>query len=135
VDVAQRITGKGGLDIVPALKANPELLDAFKLEVENMAQVNTTMQTEAISDHWPTYSWRPSIGFAVAYNVVIISTLVFIVFAIAIFTGHPEVLQYIPPMIMADAALLATVLPILGIASYWRGKMQASPLIPTDNRG
>lgn len=39
-------------------------------------------------------------------------------------------------MLGAMAMLLTGVAaPILGVASYWRGKMQADPAIPTLNRG
>jgi hypothetical protein len=33
------------------------------------------------------------------------------------------------------AGIIAVVSPILGIASWYRGKMQADPSIPTNNRG
>ncbi|WP_121309273.1 hypothetical protein [Paraburkholderia sp. BL17N1] len=29
----------------------------------NTAVVNQTMQVEAKADHWPTYAWRPFVGF------------------------------------------------------------------------
>ncbi|MGF6781128.1 hypothetical protein [Paraburkholderia sp. GAS334] len=47
----------------------------------------------------------------------------------------PMVLSYLPGMLGAEAAVMGTMAPVLGIASYFRGKMQANPAIPTDNRG
>jgi hypothetical protein len=41
----------------------------------------------------------------------------------------------LPTALGALAAINATVLPVLGIASWFRGKMQADPSIPTTNRG
>jgi hypothetical protein len=38
-------------------------------------------------------------------------------------------------MIGAMSALIGVTMPVLGIASYFRGKMQADPSVPTDNRG
>jgi hypothetical protein len=99
--------------------------------------VNATMQTEAKSDHWPTYSWRPAIGFAVAFNTAAASLLVIMVY-VAVVAGVSQAasaMSNLPMVLGALAAISATVLPILGIASYFRGKAQADPGIPTDNRG
>ena len=81
--------------------------------------VNTTMQAEAAADHWPTYSWRPFIGFV--FGVYIAS-----LFTLPLLGKTPVVMS--PDMVL-------TVGGILGIASFFRGKMQADPNIPTDNRG
>lgn len=111
-------------------------IDLERLAVTNAADVNKTMQTEAGSEHWPTYSWRPSIGFAVAINVLMTSLTVALAYVMVIFMDRkPDVLNYLPAMIGAMAALVAVVAPILGIASWFRGKMQADPAVPTVNRG
>ena len=48
-------------------------------------------------------------------------------------------LAQLPGMIGAEAGVMATMAPVLGIASWFRGKMQADsnnrPRVPTDNRG
>lgn len=114
------------------------------LAVANAGQVNTTMGAEAASQHWPTYSWRPAIGFAVAFNVGFTSIVVGIAYMMVIWglqgteaemDAQTDALQHIPAMIGAMAALIGVVSPILGIASWFRGKAQADPTIPTDNRG
>lgn len=98
----------------------------------NAVSVNQTMQAEANSERWPTYSWRPMIGFAVAFNVFASSILVLAVF-VPVMLGSKEAMAAVgqlPMVLGALAGINATVLPILGIASWFRGKMQADPTIP-----
>lgn len=106
-------------------------------ETAAIQSVNATMQVEAKADHWPTYSWRPAIGFGVAFNTVAASVLVLGVFT-AVVSGSPQAataVAQLPLVLGSLAAISGTVLPILGIASYFRGKMQADPSVATDNRG
>ena len=111
-------------------------IDLERLAVANAADVNKTMQAEAASEHWPTYSWRPTIGFAVAINVLMTSLTVALAYVMVIFMDRKaEVLNYIPAMIGAMAALVGVVAPILGIASWFRGKAQADPNVATTNKG
>ena len=81
--------------------------------------VNTTMQAEAKADHWPTYSWRPAIGFVFAAYVASL-------FVLPLFDKTPVALS--PDMTLAIGG-------ILGVASWFRGRMQADPRVPADNRG
>jgi hypothetical protein len=103
---------------------------------QNAGDINKTMQAEAAAEHWPTYSWRPAIGFAVAIDLVL-SVLVVAIAYIGVMAGEmkPEVLSYLPAMLGAMAALVGVASPILGIASWFRGRMQADPAVPTNNRG
>lgn len=116
-------------------------MEKLGVELERIAaqaaeSVNKTMQTEAAAEHWPTYSWRPAIGFAVAVNVVITSVVVALAFGGVILFARPaDPLSHVPAMIGAMAALIGVVSPILGIAAWFRGRMQADPKIPTVNRG
>lgn len=111
-------------------------IDLERLAVANAADVNKSIQAEAAAEHWPTYSWRPSIGFAVALNVLMTSVTVALAYVMVIFgEKKPEYLNYLPAMIGAMAALVGVVAPILGIASWFRGKAQADPSINTVNRG
>ena len=113
--------------------------DQAKAEIAAIAQasgdVNKTMQAEAASEHWPTYSWRPAIGFAVAVAVLLSVLTVFAAYGGAIFYGRTEGLSNLPGILAAIAGIIGVVAPILGIASYFRGKMQADPAINSDNRG
>lgn len=161
VAVAQAVTGQGTPDAaLAAIQANPELAMAFQTKlveshvelaniaadvekaqiagsVQNAGDINKTMQAEAGAEHWPTYTWRPFIGFAVGCNTFAAGVLVLIVFGPVMFGSAPAAaaLASLPTALGALAAINATVLPILGIASWFRGKMQADPTIDTVNRG
>lgn len=103
---------------------------------QNAGDINKTMQAEAAAEHWPTYSWRPAIGFSVAIALVLSVLVVALAYGGVMFAGgKPEVLSYLPAMLGAMAALVGVASPILGIASWFRGKMQADPGLPTVNRG
>lgn len=106
-------------------------------EVAAVTAVNTTMQAEAKSEHWPTYSWRPFIGFCVGFNVVVSSVLVLVVFLPVMFGNQQAAaaMAQLPSVLGALAAINATVLPILGIASWFRGKGQADPNVPMAMKG
>lgn len=103
--------------------------------VRAAADVNKSIQTEAASEHWPTYGWRPAIGFAVAIAVFLSVLTVFGAYGALIFTGNTQGLENLPGILAAVAGIIAVVSPILGIASWFRGKMQADPVIETTNKG
>lgn len=107
-----------------------------QLAAKNAEDINKTMQSEAGAEHWPTYSWRPFIGFVFGIQAGIMAlTVAFAYIAVMLGYAKPEILSYIPQMLAAMAALMAVEAPILGVASWFRGKMQADPTIPTVNRG
>ena len=118
-------------DVLAELSTNAEALQKTKefelthqetllrLQVEALTAVNKTMQVEAASDHWPTYSWRPFIGFM--FGLYIFSFVLLPLFGMA------------PMALSADLTL--AIGGILGVASWFRGKMQADPNVNTDNRG
>lgn len=97
--------------------------DLAKAELQASAQtigsVNTTMQAEAAAEHWPTYSWRPFIGFM--FGAYIGS-----MWLLPLFGKTPAPIS--PDLTLAVGA-------ILGVASWFRGRMQADPAVPTVNRG
>jgi hypothetical protein len=88
--------------------------------VAALQAVNQTMQAEAASEHWPTYTWRPFIGF-------VTGTMAFGVYFVL-------PLAHIPVPAVPESVWLMLG-GILGVASWFRGKAQADPRIPTDNRG
>ena len=89
-------------------------------DIRAVEAVNKTMQAEAASNHWPTYAWRPFIGFVAGFMLLFN-------YAFA------PLLRLQPVAIDAQAWLFLTA--VLGVASFFRGKMQADPGIKTDNRG
>lgn len=86
---------------------------------QNAGDVNKTMQAEAAAEHWPSYSWRPFIGFMFG--------LYFASMWILPLLGKQPV-PLTPDLTLAVGG-------ILGIASWFRGKMQADPAVPTVNKG
>jgi hypothetical protein len=92
---------------------------AIKADSDAIGDANTTMQAEAKADHWPTYSWRPFIGFTFGFYIVSL-------FVLPLFHVQPVTLS-------TDMTL--TIGAVLGVASFFRGKAQADPRINTDNRG
>lgn len=149
IDIAKSVTGaQTGDEAVKALQANPDLVLQYRkavldqevsfqaLAVQNAKDINTTMQAEAASEHWPSYSWRPAIGFSFALLAIIGGlTAASAYIGVMFFNAKPEMLNYLPAMLGAEAAIMATMAPVLGVASWFRGKMQADPSIPTVNRG
>jgi len=160
VGIAQTVTGQSAPDAaLAAIQADPNLSMQFQkavlnqqahlaevaadlqkaelaADVANTAAINQTMQTEAKADHWPTYSWRPFVGFCFGVLGVQAGLTVAVSYiGVMFFKTDPGVLSYLPGMLGAEAAVMGTMAPVLGIASYFRGKMQANPAIPTDNRG
>lgn len=150
VDIATQVTGQSTGDAaLKALQADPNLVLQYRqavlkqevdfetLAVQNAADINKTMQSEDASEHWPTYAWRPFIGFAVGFNTAVSSILILMVYTPTML-GYPSSAAAIAglPLILGSlAAVNGTVLPILGIASWFRGKMQADPSILTNNKG
>ena len=160
VGIAQTVTGQSAPDAaLAAIQADPNLsmqfqkavldqqvqlqqiaLEEVKAELAadtaNTTAINETMRAEAAANHWPTYSWRPACGFAFALLAIMAGMTVMGAYVGVMFAHvDPMVLSYIPGMLGAEAAVMGTMAPVLGIASYFRGKMQANPAIPTDNRG
>ncbi len=149
VDIAKSVTGQPDGDAaLKALQADPNLvlqyrkavldqeLDFQKLAVQNASDINATMQAEAAAEHWPTYSWRPFIGFCFGLLALISGATSAICYVGVMFFGvSAAVLGQLPALIGSEAAIMATMAPVLGIASWYRGKMQADPSIPTINRG
>lgn len=99
--------------------AMQDAANALTAETARIQAVNATMQVEAKADHWPTYTWRPFIGFAFGLYVVSM-------FVLPLFKVQPVELS---------ADLTLTIGAILGVASFFRGKAQADPRLPTDPRG
>jgi hypothetical protein len=78
-----------------------------------LIEVNKTMQAEAASEHWPSYSWRPFIGFM--FGLYIASMFILPLFGIS--------------PVKLDADMVMAIGAILGVASYFRGKAQADPIV------
>lgn len=100
-------------------KARESELKAEEEMSKRIESVNATIRAEAAAEHWPTYAWRPFIGFI--FGLYVASLFILPIFGIA------------PVPLSPDITL--TIGAILGVASFFRGKAQADPNIPTINRG
>lgn len=87
-------------------------------DVATTQAIAQTMQTEAGSEHWPTYSWRPYLG-AVGGTVILWSYCIASWFGIKAEPIDPQVWLFLTA--------------VLGVASYFRGKAQAAS--NSDTRG
>lgn len=93
----------------------------------NAAAVNQTMQAESRAAHWPGYSWRPFIGFCFGATAICSSlTVAMCYLGVMFFQADSQILSVLPGMIGAEAGIMATMSPVLGIASWFRGKMQVN---------
>lgn len=131
-EVKQALQGLSGDQIVQLKKLDLDFrahlaemginlqIERIKADSANLQSVNATMQTEAKADHWPTYTWRPFIGFV--FGVMVMAD--YFVLPLA----HVD-----PPIIPVEVWYAFGA--VLGVASWYRGKMQADPNVPTDNRG
>lgn len=107
-----------------------------QIAAKNAEDINKTMQAEASSEHMPTYLWRPFIGFVFGLMGLIMALTVAAAYiAVMLDYAKPEILTYLPQMLISMTGIMAVISPILGVASWFRGKMQADPNIPTVNRG
>lgn len=154
VSIAEKVTGTtSGEDALEAVKANPTLALQLQQEINrnrealaqisqavtlaeinadstNTANINKTMQTEATAEHWQTYSWRPFIGFCFG-AALLLCVLVVSVSYICVMTNiaTPDLLKELPEFLTSMSVLLAVPMPVLGIASYFRGKMQTDAVL------
>lgn len=98
-----------------------------------MVEPTQTKPEHSKSEHWSTYTWRPFIGYCFGVVAVIAVLVVLVTYIGVVFlNANPNLLAQIPAMLGALAAILATLSPVLTVASYWRGKMQATPTTTTD---
>lgn len=107
-----------------------------QLAAKNATDINSTMQAEAQAEHWPTYVWRPFIGLVFGLMALILAvTVAGAYISVALGYSDTRILEFLPQMLASMSMVMATVAPILGVASWFRGKMQADPTIPTINKG
>lgn len=159
IDIACSVTKMpSGEAALQAIKDNPSLVLALRQALEaqssslqalmapaatttdpdngDVLPMNATMQQEAMSNHWPTYSWRPFIGFCFGIGLLVsMSVVVASYVMVMIFPERAALLDRLPAFLSSMSVLLAVPMPVLGIASYFRGKMQAGNPANKDFRG
>lgn len=68
---------------------------------------------EAPKEHWPSYTWRPFLGFCLGLYITSL-------WALPLFGKTP---------VLISNELIFAVGSILGVASFFRGKAQADPAV------
>lgn len=97
---------------------------------------NLPRPTEAASEHWPICSWRPFIGFVFgAMGASLGATVAACYLGVMLFGAKPEPLATLPTMLGAMIGVMGVMSPLLGISSWFRGRAQADPNIPTNHQG
>jgi len=67
--------------------------------------------------------------------LIMVITVSICYLGVMFFNQRTDVLTTLPAMLGAMIGIMGVISPILGIASWHRGRMQADPSIPTVNRG
>ena len=94
----------------------------LETEAQKMADINQTMRTESVSEHWIQYSWRPFIGFATGLSFMFVSVLCCLLAYQAVIHGKLESFSMIPQMVASFSTLFAIPGGILGVSAWHRGK-------------
>lgn len=124
-DLRSAITGKDSIpgDIQVQLETIAARLEEGenKVEAAVIESVNATMRSEAQSEKWPQYSWRPFWGFISAIAFLFVVVLCCFLAYKGVMMGKPEALTMIPQLVFAFAGLFGIAGAILGVASWHRG--------------
>lgn len=92
-------------------------------DTQRIAAVNTTMQAEAKSEHWPQWAWRPFNGFAFGAVLVLNYALPAIMNSLVMpFLPHPP-LHPTPPIVPGEIPEFVFVAwgTVLGVSAWHRG--------------
>lgn len=121
-DIRTAITGEEPVGEATRLALTNVAVKLEEIEQSLPLAVNQTMQTEAKSEHWPQYSWRPYWGFisgtAFGFVVVLCCMLAWK----GVVGEKPDALVMIPQLVSSFATLFAIPGAILGVTAWHRGK-------------
>jgi hypothetical protein len=147
VELAQTVTGAAsGEDALKIVQTDAALARRLQDEVERLGMPvpqqappnpmdSQGFVVDSRSEGWPTYSWRPFVGFCFGLLALIGGlTVAGCYLGVLFLGGNPAVLAQLPGMVGALAGVMATMAPVLGIASWFRGKMQLDPRTSSDGR-
>ncbi len=154
INIAKKLTGLDDAEAaINDMKINSELQIKFKEAVldyqykmeqeysKQLESVNKTMRSEANSEHWMQWSWRPFNGFLFGITLFlgyIIPALVNVLLATfnvtnKVITSAPflggsdivnEIVRTVPYAQIPEFVLVAWG-SVLGVTSWWRGKQKA----------
>lgn len=85
--------------------------------------IGKTMQTEAHSEHWAQWSWRPFCGFSLGLLCLLTGVTVFAVYIGVIARGVPvDALQHVPGMLASMGVVIGALSAVVGVSAYQRGR-------------
>lgn len=134
IEGAAKGIGSLAKDLRSAITGKEPVSDSTQIEIEKIAvkleeieqqlpmAVNQTMQTEAKSEHWPQYSWRPFWGFVSGGAFGFVVGLCCYLGFKAVIGGNPQALAMVPQLVTAFSTLFAIPGAILGVTAWHRGK-------------
>ncbi|MEW5736438.1 MAG: 3TM-type holin [Thermodesulfobacteriota bacterium] len=93
-------------------------------EVAIITSVNASMQTEAKSEKWPQYSWRPFWGFSsgIAFLFCVLYVCAMAYRAVAL--KDTAAMNMIPQILTSFSTLFAIAGAVLGITTWGRNKLK-----------
>jgi len=115
--------------IVEIRRLNVQLaIQQSQEEVAKMQAVNTTMQVESKSEHWPQWAWRPFWGFT--SGTAFLSVCVFICYLSykAVVMKDASAIGSIPLIIGAFTSLFSIAGAVLGITAWGRNKLKVKQM-------
>ena len=103
-------------------------LDHARIEAERelgtIREVNATMRTEAVSEHWMQWAWRPTWGFVSAAAFLVVCVFVCFLGYEAVTGKDQSAIGMIPLLIGALTTLFGIPGAILGITAWGRNKLK-----------
>ena len=115
--------------IVEIRRLNVQLaIQQSQEEVAKMQAINTTMQVESKSEHWPQWAWRPFWGFT--SGTAFLSVCVFICYLSykAVIMKDASAIGSIPLIIGAFTSLFSIAGAVLGITAWGRNKLKVKQM-------
>jgi hypothetical protein len=96
-----------------------------KLEAHarSIEATNRTMESEAKSEHWAQWSWRPFNGFALGVLALLSGvTVLFAYLAVMLGKADVKMLEHIPGMLSAMGIIIGSLSAVVGVSAYQRGR-------------
>lgn len=90
-------------------------------ETATIVAVNKTMRTEATSEHWPQYAWRPFWGFVSALAFLAVAVLCCVLAWRAVDEKDMSAINMIPQLVNSFTTLFFIPGGILGVSAWHRG--------------
>jgi len=102
-------------------------------ETVRLQAVNTTMQTESKSEHWPQWAWRPYWGFISGTAFLVVCVFICFLAYKAVVLQDSNAIGAIPIIIGAFTSLFTIAGAVLGITAWGRNKLKLKQAESSEN--